>query len=465
MSNAISRTTEDSMTPYIPRHHQRVLFHRKRIDFIERRDTPRAFLEHCLSVIEDRENSVRAFASLNVSGARKAADASDARYRAGRALSPVDGLPLGIKDVFETEDMPTEMNSPAYSGWHSHRDAAHVYVLRRGGAIILGKTVTTEFAQGASGPTRNPFDLDRTPGGSSSSSAAAVASGMVPVAMASQARGSIIRPASFCGNYALKPTFGALNSQGIQGLGAPSQCTVGLHADSLEDIWTTAFYISSKAGGDPGEPGLFGEPDLGTGKRIQRIVRLDTLGWESVEPETRDAFEGYIRRLEALGVEVVTRDDDQRVEDFEQAIRKIPDFMWPIFLWEMLWAGRIARDRGPSLISPVVLERLEKAESMSLMDYRLAIKQRDELYAIYSKLSSIADICTTLCSTGPAPLGTAVGNPVFADLSSNLRAPAISVPLLAVQNLPVGVQLLGFRHGDFGLSQQALWLANSYFVE
>jgi Asp-tRNA(Asn)/Glu-tRNA(Gln) amidotransferase A subunit family amidase len=168
-----------------------------------------------IAVVLDLE--VKAFVSTHLPNARAAADASTERYRKGRPLSPVDGLPIGIKDVFETQDMPTQMNSPLFSDWHTGRDSVHVYVLRRAGALIVGKTVTTEFAQATPGPTRNPFDLTRTPGGSSSGSCAAVGAGMLPVATGSQVRGSIIRPAGYCGNYALKPTFGALNQQGAAG--------------------------------------------------------------------------------------------------------------------------------------------------------------------------------------------------------------------------------------------------------
>jgi Asp-tRNA(Asn)/Glu-tRNA(Gln) amidotransferase A subunit family amidase len=393
---------------------------------------------------------------------RAAADAASARYHAGRPLSLVDGLALGIKDVFETQDMPTEMNSPAFSGYHTGRDAAHVYVLRRAGALIVGKTVTTEFAQGAPGPTRNPFDASRTPGGSSSGRAAAVGAGMVPVATGSQARGSIIRPASYCGNYALKPSFGALNSQGMLGLGAPSQCVVGIHAATLQDCWTTAYYIASAAGGDPGCPGLSGEMDLGAGRKLDRVIRLDTLGWEETEPETREAFETFLRRLRTLGVDVLARHDDARIEDFESALRAIPEFMWPIFLWEMRWPGWLARDRGAHLISETVLERLRRAEEMSIDEYRQAIMRRQALQESFLALSGLADCAVTLCSTGPAPIGTPVGNPVFADISSNLLCPSLALPLLAVEGLPVGVQLIGFPNQDFKLAQYAHWLSATY---
>ena len=163
------------------------------------RDTPRDFLERCLDVIAKRDATVQAFVTLNLEGARKAADAAGKRYKAGKPLSMVDGCPVAIKDIIATADMPTQMNSPAFKGWQSGQDAACVAALRKGGAVIVGKTVTTEFAIGFSGPTTNPFDATRTPGGSSSGTAASVGAGMVPVGLGTQTQASTLRPASYCG--------------------------------------------------------------------------------------------------------------------------------------------------------------------------------------------------------------------------------------------------------------------------
>lgn len=147
------------------------------------KDDPRRFLERCIETIERHEPAVKAWVTLDLAGARAAADASARRYRDGEPLSSVDGCPVAIKDIIATAGMPTQMNSPAFAGWQSGQDAACVQALRKGGAIILGKTVTTEFAIGHSGPTTNPHDAARTPGGSSSGTAAAVGCGMVPVGL------------------------------------------------------------------------------------------------------------------------------------------------------------------------------------------------------------------------------------------------------------------------------------------
>ena len=173
--------------------------------------------------------------------ARDAADQAGARYKAGRPLGPVDGMPVGIKDLIETYDMPTEFGSELFRGHQPMTDAATVRALRQGGAVLVGKTVTVCFGGGDPARTRNPFDTRRTPGGSSSGTAAAVASGMLPAALGTHARGSTIRPASFCGVYALKPTFGAINRQGSFSM-AYSMDHVGVFAGTLSDMWRTARY-------------------------------------------------------------------------------------------------------------------------------------------------------------------------------------------------------------------------------
>src|SRR5438552_2978240 len=158
-------------------------------------DSPRAMLERCLSRLAEFEPRVGAFVHYDDAAARPAADRSTDRWRAGSPLSAIDGMPIGIKDVIETADMPTQMGSELFAGWRSDRDAASVAALREAGAVVLGKTVTTEFAAREPRGTRNPWDPERTPGGSSSGSAAAVACGMVPAALGTQVLGSIVRPA------------------------------------------------------------------------------------------------------------------------------------------------------------------------------------------------------------------------------------------------------------------------------
>jgi Asp-tRNA(Asn)/Glu-tRNA(Gln) amidotransferase A subunit family amidase len=228
---------------YQPNLYSPLTFHTQRAAFEAGSDTPRAFLERCLETMAARESVVKAWVTLNESGARAQADASTERWRSGRRLSEIDGMPVGIKDLLETKDMPTQLGCAAFAGNFPKRDNAAVWALREAGAVILGKTVTSELGGAHPGPTTNPFDPAHTPGGSSSGSAAAVGSGMVPAAIGTQVGGSIIRPASYCGNYALKPSQGAINRGERQ---ATSMSTHGPHAGCLEDMWAVAIEIATQ---------------------------------------------------------------------------------------------------------------------------------------------------------------------------------------------------------------------------
>ena len=448
---------------YDPRSADLRTFHDSIPAFLDGGDTPRDYLERCLEAIEEREPDVKAFVTTNVEGAREAADRSSARYKENRPLSAVDGMPVCIKDLYETVDMPTQMNSPVYEGWQSNRDAAHVYALRIGGAGIVGKSVTTEFGQATPGPTRNPYDLTRTPGGSSSGTAAAVGAGMVPAGSGSQVRGSIQRPACYCGNYALKPTFGALNRGGGHSM-SPSQSVLGVHAGSLDDCWRTAFHISATVGGDPGHPGLFGHPELEQAVKPRRLVRLETRAWPDTEDETREVFEKFVSDVAGRGVEIVSRSDDERVDALEKALLTIPDFMFDIFAYEMRWPTWGYRDMEGDLLSDAVLERLARGEQLSPEDYRDRLAMRDELRRIFAVLDGEFDGYLTLSAKGPPPVGMLVGDPVYGDVSSCLAAPAWNLPLLADRGLPMGIQLLGHPHRDYDLALRGRWFVESFLA-
>ena len=298
-------------------------------------DTPRAYLERCLAVIADREPVVKAWVVLNPSGAREAADASTERYRRGRPISSIDGMPIGIKDLIETKDMPTGHGCAAFAGNYPRRDSAIVRALRDAGAVILGKTVTTEMGGAFPGPTTNPFDPGRTPGGSSSGSAAVIGACMVPAAIGTQVGGSLIRPASYCGNCGLKPTMGALHRGERQGY---SQSHVGVHAGSLADMWHVAMEIARRAGGDPGHPGLFGAPDLCPALQPARLIVMETAGWAGLDAETREGFDRILAALRDAGVEVLSATDDPLIEAFEHGIAEAKGITTDICDWENRWS-------------------------------------------------------------------------------------------------------------------------------
>src|SRR4051794_17250700 len=337
-------------------------------------DTPRAFLERCLERLAEFEPAVGAFVCYDIAAARIAADNATARWRDGRPLSPIDGMPLGIMDIIETVDMPTEQGSSLFVGWRTGRDAASVAALREGGAVILGKVVTTEFAATEPRGTRNPWDRERTPGGSSSGSAAAVACGMVPAALGTQVVGSILRPASFCGCVGFKPSVGRINRGGSYDYFSQS-CT-GVLAASLEDAWLVAMNIASRAGGDPGYPGLQGPSEPPPARRPRALAVLQTSGWEEAASAARAAFEAAAARLAAAGIALADRYADPVIEHVEGAITDAAELTRAINAWEGHWPLNTYRNRDASKLSGSALARLATAEAMTSVDYGAAIARR-----------------------------------------------------------------------------------------
>jgi Asp-tRNA(Asn)/Glu-tRNA(Gln) amidotransferase A subunit family amidase len=410
-------------------------------------DTPREFLERCLARLEEFEPAVGAFVCHDIAAARGAADHSAARWRGGRPLSPIDGMPIGIKDIIETADMPTEQGSPLFVGWRTERDAASVAALREAGAVILGKVVTTEFAATQPRGTRNPWDLARTPGGSSSGSAAAVACGMVPAALGTQVVGSILRPASFCGVVGFKPSVGGINRGGSYDYFSQS-CT-GVLAASLDDAWFVAVNIAARAGGDPGYPGLQGPPEPPPAHRPRALAVLQTSGWEIAPPEARRAFETAAARLAEAGIAVADRHADPAIEEVEGAISDAAALTRAINAWEGRWPLNTYRDRDASKLSGSALERLATAESMTPADYGAAIARRQRNRKIHARLAARYDAAITLSAPGAAPVGLgSTGNPVLNVPASMLGIPAVSLPLLSADNLPLGLQVAGLAGED-----------------
>jgi len=427
---------------------------KSRDSFLSGADTPRAFLERCLDVVSRRESEIKAFAYLDADGARRAADAATERYRQGKPLSPVDGMPVGIKDVFDTSDMPTEMGSRLFAGRRPTDDAAHVAALRQSGAIILGKTVTSQFAVAGNGPTRNPLNLERSPGETSSGSAAAVAAGMVPVATGSQARGSILKPASFCGIYGIKPTRGALNRWGTL-WPAKSYDHLGALARSLDDLWAVLWQIGQVAGGDPGHPGLFGEAAPPPLHPLRHVAVLRTAGWDLMTAEASARFETYLQRLQSAGVKVSRHGDDKDLAAFEESARAVPSIWLRIAAYENRWPLESFRRRGAELLAPELVALFDKTSAIDIPGYRSALAERAELSAAYDALATKYDAFITLAAEGPASPFPKSGSSAFHELATIVGVPAISVPALETESMPLGVQLIGRRHADYALIGQA----------
>jgi Asp-tRNA(Asn)/Glu-tRNA(Gln) amidotransferase A subunit family amidase len=430
-------------------------FHAATADFAAGRDTPRAYLERCLERVAELEPKIGAFVALNLDGARAAADRSSARWRAGKKLSPIDGMPVGIKDIIETEDMPTEQGSPLFAGCRTGRDAATVAALREAGAVVVGKTVTTEFAASEPRGTRNPWDLERTPGGSSSGSAAAVAVGMLPVGLGTQVVGSILRPSGFCGVYGFKPSVGGINRGGsYDGL---SQSVDGALAATLADAWLTLREISARVGGDPGFPGLSGPRDVPAAKKPARLALLETAGWKDASAAAKGALEEAAGRLRAAGVELLARRDRKEIAEAETALVDAMPVTRSINDWEGRWP--MTAYRGRPGLSQAMIDRLAHADAMSLEEYQGLLAQRARIRAVYAGLKGVCDGCVTLTATGAAPLGLgSTGNPIFVVPGSILGVPALSLPLLAEEGLPLSLQVLGFEQEDEAAFARARWI-------
>jgi Asp-tRNA(Asn)/Glu-tRNA(Gln) amidotransferase A subunit family amidase len=415
--------------------------------FADGSDSPREFLERCLADLAALEPKIGTFVHLNIDGARTAADQAGARWRAGRPRSPIDGMPLGIKDIIETIDMPTENGSPLFAGFRSERDGASVAALREAGAVILGKTVTTEFAATEPRGTRNPHDLSRTPGGSSSGSAAAVAAGMLSAALGTQVIGSTIRPASYCGCIGFKVSVGALNRGGSHdGL---SQSATGVLAAALEDAWQVAYEIAIRAGGDPGYPGLLGPANMPAPRKPRRVALLETAGWAAASPGAKSAMAEARARLAAGGIEVLTRDSHAKVAAVEAALAPARPLSMRINAWESRWPLNTYRERDASKLSRAMLTRLAEAEAMRLDDYRDALRQREAARALHAELAAECDACISLSAPAAAPAGLqSTGDPNCTVHTSLLGIPAISLPVLADDGMPLGLQVTGFVNQD-----------------
>lgn len=453
------------MPSYHPKTFHGLTWHGAVAGFRAGNDTPRAYLERCLGAVAAREDELRAFVVLDRDLAREAADDSTARWAAGQPLSPIDGMPIGIKDLIETRDFPTQMGCAAYAGNFPRRDSAMIQALKQAGAIILGKTVTTELGQSEPGPTKNPWDAARTPGGSSSGSAAAVAAGMVPAAIGTQVGGSIIRPAAFCGNVALKPTQGGIHRGERQG---SSQSTAGVHANSYKDMWQVAIEIAKRAGGDPGTPGLMGPETPPHPVRPERLGMLETEAWTMLRPVEREAFEVLLECIRALGIPVLRRDHPaiaamERIAAQGKAVTAV------IVGFENRWALLNLEANHPGGLSARAIARLRASEALTAEDYRAALALREEMRAAQARLAPVVDALIAPAAPGIAPVWDPddTQNPrPTGDIAANaatsaLGAPCVTLPVMAVEGMPFAAQLIGQPHQDARTAAMAHWLYSS----
>ena len=402
----------------------------------------------CLDRIAAVDNEVRAFIHLDPEHALTQARALDRHKANGGRIGPLHGVPIGIKDIFDTADYPTECGSPVLAGRRPDADAAAVRKLREAGAVIIGKTVTTEFAYFHPGKTRNPRDLKRTPGGSSSGSAASVAAGMVPLAIGSQTNGSMIRPAAFCGVFGVKPSHGMISRAGALTLSRTLD-HVGAFARSLEDL---ALILDVLVGEDPADPDT--RPYAAPAFRASAaelpplppsFAFVRTPMWDKADAEARDALEELAKEVGAREVDLPA--DYRAAWDAQRAIMAV----------DMAFNLGAFVDKGGD-VSKRFRDLIEEGRKVTAPQYLAAVRDArryaEGMMGIFEQLS---DAIITLSARGVAPQGIeATGDPVFCTLWTLVGFPALNLPLLAnAEGLPIGVQLVGAPGRDERLLRTA----------
>ncbi len=398
--------------------------------------SPSALVRSCLDRIARREPMVHAWADINPVAAMDQARARDVEAAKG----PLHGLPVAVKDVIDVAGVPTGMGSPIYGGYVPFADAACVAALRSAGAVILGKTVTAEFAGVSPGPTVHPAAPDRTPGGSSSGSAAAVADHMVPVALGTQTGGSIIRPAAFCGVVGFKPSFGTINRAGLK-FAAESFDTIGMMARSADDI-ALVWRVLVGAGSAP----------LEMSEKPPRLLLFCGYQWGRAAPETVSAIDRSVHRLRDRGAHIEQLPAPDGFAELSKARVVINGYERARALaWELQHhAGRL---------SEAMLRVVTDGWAYSFDDYLAATRLAENWRLRIADIIGAHDAILTSAVNGEAPLGLAsTGDASFQEIWSLLHLPAITLPLATgPSGLPVGVQLVGRRFDDARLLQVAKW--------
>ena len=401
-----------------------------------------ALTRACLERIARRDAVVRAF--VHVDPERALAEAR-ARDRAGAMSSrtPLHGLPFGVKDIIDTHDMPTAYGSPIHAEFRPNADAACVALARQSGAVMLGKTVTTEFALRHPGATTNPHHPAHTPGGSSSGSAAAVADFMVPVAFGTQTGGSIIRPASYCGVVGYKPSYGTINPTGVKPL-ANSFDTVGVFARNVDDCALVVGVLAASAQGVIPLEAV----------RPARVGLCRTPAWPHAEAATARAVETAAQQLTRTGIAV---DEIDLPADFEGFL----DAQGDVLRFEAARVFAFERTRRSDQLSPSSRDELAAGAAIPWRRYRDAMALIAHCRVLFATTIATCDVLLTASAPGEAPAGLEnTGEAMFNRLCSGLRVPCVNLPGFAGPNgLPVGVQLIGAIDEDLRMLSAAKWIA------
>jgi Asp-tRNA(Asn)/Glu-tRNA(Gln) amidotransferase A subunit family amidase len=389
---------------------------------------PAGAIDLCAEAIDAREPDVQAFAALDIAGARRQAEA------AGLANRPLRGLPVGVKDIFDSVDFPTEFGTPIYAGHRPRADAALVALIRRAGGIVLGKTVTTELAFLNPGKTRNPHDPTRSPGGSSSGSAAAVAAGMLPIAVGTQTGGSVIRPASYCGVTGFKPSYRLLPTAGLKHF-AVYLDTAGLFAAGVADV---AFAAAAITGRDLRVDGAAGEPP--------RIAIMRTNVWEQASADMQRALDDAAKAAEKAGARVSEPAWPEFLTDAFHTHAVIQDY-------EAFRTLAFEYDRHRDRLSPVLRDMLDKAAAVTADDYDAARRTTKRARQALAEFMNACDAVLTPSAPSAAPAPDTTGPAIFNRVWTLMGTPCVNVAgLNDARGLPLGVQIVG----RFGRDREAL---------
>lgn len=410
-------------------------------------------VQDCLNRIDEVDDTVQAWTSLDAEYVLKQARSADEHRRTGAPVGPLHGVPIGIKDIFDTVDYPTQYGSPLYEGRRTTHDATVVSMLRQAGAIIMGKTVTAEFAVLSPGKTTNPHDASRTPGGSSSGSAAAVSSAMVPLALGTQTNGSITRPASYCGVVGYKPSFGLMSRHRVL-RGSQKLDHVGVFARTVEDAALVAESIIGYDANDA-DTVLLPKPDL-LAKTAEeppmppRFAFIKGPAWSKCSDDTKEAFAELV---DVLGDQIEAVDLGDVYEEV---------FDWHRVVMDADIAKNLSEDfeRGAKQISPVLTQMIERGRKVPAIDYNLAVDRMAMFGKAFDQMFAEFDAIITPAALSEAPKGLdSTGDPACATLWTFAGMPSLSLPLLQGESgLPLGVQMVAARGDDARLFRNASWL-------
>jgi Asp-tRNA(Asn)/Glu-tRNA(Gln) amidotransferase A subunit family amidase len=403
--------------------------------------------------IEKFENKIKAWAFFDKKFFLEKAQEKDEWRLSGKPLGPLHGLPVAIKDIFKTEDMPTQYGTPIRENYQSRDDAKVVSILRSAGAIIMGKTVTTELAYFDPGKTTNPHDYSRTPGGSSSGSAAAVASFMAPIAIGSQTHGSTIRPASYCGVVGYKPTYGLVSRDGALAQSFLLD-QVGVIARNVEDVALCSSVIIKK---DLQDKSTISYPTEDFLNRVQakpffepQLIFIATSKWKNLDEDAKKDFEKFLKKI----------DKQVTVYSNPSYFEKIFDYHKIIHETDMAYNFLSTYEKHKKKIGKKMIEAIERGLSYKAKDYAEAVDQIAIIYDTFKEAFHHYHAIITPATTGYAPKGLSyTGSPEFCTTWTYLGMPAITLPLIEGSGkLPLGVQLVGEKLDDVRLLQTANWL-------